>query len=75
MGTQAAPVAVPYQVYVQTHSALKTGLLGAAERVLAGRDERAAPGRHRVGRRRRVLAFPELAAYDRRSSEDLRQAA
>jgi MFS family permease len=31
MGTQAALVALPYQVYVQTHSALKTGLLGAAE--------------------------------------------
>jgi MFS family permease len=31
MGTQAALVALPYQVYVETHSALKTGLLGAAE--------------------------------------------
>jgi MFS family permease len=31
MGTQAALVALPYQVYVQTGSALKTGLLGAAE--------------------------------------------
>ena len=31
MGTQAALVALPYQVHVQTHSALKTGLLGAAE--------------------------------------------
>src|SRR5689334_24007308 len=31
MGTQAALVALPYQVYVQTHSALKTGLLGLAE--------------------------------------------
>jgi MFS family permease len=31
MGTQAALVALPYQAYVQTHSALKTGLLGAAE--------------------------------------------
>jgi MFS family permease len=31
MGTQAALVALPYQVYVETHSAFKTGLLGAAE--------------------------------------------
>jgi MFS family permease len=31
MGTQAALVALPYQVYVETHSALKTGMLGAAE--------------------------------------------
>jgi MFS family permease len=31
MGTQAALVALPFQVYVQTGSALKTGLLGAAE--------------------------------------------
>jgi MFS family permease len=31
LGTQAALVALPYQVYVQTHSALLTGLLGAAE--------------------------------------------
>ena len=31
MGTQAALVALPYQVYIETHSALKTGLLGAAE--------------------------------------------
>jgi MFS family permease len=33
MGTQAALVALPYQVYVQTRSALLTGLLGAAELV------------------------------------------
>jgi MFS family permease len=31
MGTQAALVALPYQVYVQTRSPLLTGLLGAAE--------------------------------------------
>jgi MFS family permease len=31
LGTQAGLVALPYQVYVQTHSALLTGLLGAAE--------------------------------------------
>src|SRR5437763_17136568 len=31
MGTQASLVALPYQVYVQTHSPLLTGLLGAAE--------------------------------------------
>jgi MFS family permease len=31
LGTQAALVALPYQVYVQTHSALLTGLLGAVE--------------------------------------------
>src|SRR3954468_22186897 len=31
MGTQAALVALPYQVYVQTRSALLTGLLGAVE--------------------------------------------
>jgi MFS family permease len=33
MGTQAALVALPYQVYVQTRSALLTGLIGAAELV------------------------------------------
>jgi MFS family permease len=33
LGTQAALVALPYQVYVQTESALLTGLLGAAELV------------------------------------------
>src|SRR4051812_25409333 len=33
LGTQAALVALPYQVYVQTRSALLTGLLGAAELV------------------------------------------
>jgi MFS family permease len=31
LGTQATLVALPYQIYVQTHSALLTGLLGAAE--------------------------------------------
>ena len=31
LGTQATLVALPYQVYVQTHSPLQTGLLGAAE--------------------------------------------
>jgi MFS family permease len=31
LGTQAGLVALPYQVYVETHSALLTGLLGAAE--------------------------------------------
>ncbi|MEA2219747.1 MAG: hypothetical protein QOJ35_2373 [Solirubrobacteraceae bacterium] len=33
LGTQAALVALPFQVYVQTRSALLTGLLGAAELV------------------------------------------
>jgi MFS family permease len=33
LGTQAALVALPYQVYIQTGSALLTGLLGAAELV------------------------------------------
>src|SRR3954454_17142154 len=33
MGTQTALVALPYQVYVQTRSALLTGLIGAAELV------------------------------------------
>src|SRR4051812_6098072 len=33
LGTQAALVALPYQVYVETRSALLTGLLGAAELV------------------------------------------
>jgi MFS family permease len=33
IGTQAALVALPYQVYIQTRSALLTGLLGAAELV------------------------------------------
>jgi MFS family permease len=33
LGTQAALVALPFQVYVQTESALLTGLLGAAELV------------------------------------------
>ena len=31
LGTQAALVALPYQVYIQTRSALHTGLLGLAE--------------------------------------------
>ena len=31
LGTQAALVALPYQIYVETHSALLTGLLGAVE--------------------------------------------
>jgi predicted MFS family arabinose efflux permease len=31
MGTQASLVALPYQLYVQTHSPFLTGLLGAAE--------------------------------------------
>ena len=31
MGTQAALVALPYQLYTQTHSALLVGLLGAVE--------------------------------------------
>ncbi|MGI9097631.1 MAG: MFS transporter [Solirubrobacteraceae bacterium] len=31
LGTQAALVALPYQVYIQTRSALLTGLLGAVE--------------------------------------------
>jgi MFS family permease len=31
MGTQAALVALPFQIYEQTHSALLTGLLGAVE--------------------------------------------
>jgi MFS family permease len=33
LGTQAALVALPYQVYVQTQSALDTGLIGAVELV------------------------------------------
>jgi predicted MFS family arabinose efflux permease len=33
LGTQAALVALPYQLYTQTHSAFLTGLLGAAELV------------------------------------------
>src|SRR4051812_11126293 len=33
LGTQAALVALPYQLYTQTHSALLTGLLGAVELV------------------------------------------
>ncbi|MEA2190682.1 MAG: hypothetical protein QOI73_803 [Solirubrobacteraceae bacterium] len=33
LGTQASLVALPFQIYVQTHSALLTGLLGAAELV------------------------------------------
>jgi predicted MFS family arabinose efflux permease len=31
MGTQATMVALPYQIYVQTHSALLVGMLGAVE--------------------------------------------
>jgi MFS family permease len=31
MGTQAALVALPYQLYVETHSAFLVGLLGAVE--------------------------------------------
>ena len=31
LGTQASLVALPYQIYTQTHSAFMTGLLGAAE--------------------------------------------
>src|SRR6478752_1348192 len=33
MGTQATLVALPYQIYVETHSALLVGLLGAVELV------------------------------------------
>jgi len=33
LGTQAALVALPYQLYVETHSAFLTGLLGAVELV------------------------------------------
>jgi MFS family permease len=33
LGTQASLVALPYQIYIETHSALLTGLLGAAELV------------------------------------------
>jgi MFS family permease len=33
LGTQAALVALPYQLYVETHSAFLTGMLGAAELV------------------------------------------
>jgi MFS family permease len=33
LGTQAALVALPYQLYTQTHSAFLTGLLGAVELV------------------------------------------
>jgi MFS family permease len=33
LGTQAALVALPYQLYVQTHSAFLTGMLGAVELV------------------------------------------
>src|SRR3954449_1879015 len=31
LGTQASLVALPYQIYVETHSAFLTGLLGAVE--------------------------------------------
>ncbi|MDX6689156.1 MAG: hypothetical protein QOG15_613 [Solirubrobacteraceae bacterium] len=31
LGTQASLVALPYQIFIETHSALLTGLLGAAE--------------------------------------------
>ena len=31
LGTQAALVALPYQLYVETHSAFLVGLLGAVE--------------------------------------------
>ena len=33
LGTQATLVALPYQIYVETHSALLVGLLGAVELV------------------------------------------
>src|ERR671931_623310 len=33
LGTQAALVALPYQLYTETHSAFLTGLLGAVELV------------------------------------------
>src|SRR3954449_11249315 len=33
LGTQASLVALPYQLYVETHSAFLTGLLGAVELV------------------------------------------
>ena len=33
MGTQATLVALPYQIYVETHSAFLVGLLGAVELV------------------------------------------
>jgi MFS family permease len=61
MGTQAALVALPYQVYVETHSALKTGLLGAAELgplVVMSLVSGALADR---GDRRRLLALDQIA--------------
>ena len=54
-GTQAALVALPYQVYVETRSALLTGLLGAR------RARTACVAAAGVV----VLAFPALARYDK----------
>ncbi|HEU4979043.1 MAG TPA: MFS transporter [Solirubrobacteraceae bacterium] len=56
LGTQASLVALPYQVYVQTHSALATGLLGAAELVpLASMALLGGAIADRVDRRRLLL--------------------
>jgi MFS family permease len=56
LGTQAALVALPYQVYVQTRSALDTGLIGAVELVpLASMALLGGAIADRVDRRRLLL--------------------
>jgi MFS family permease len=61
LGTQAALVALPYQVYVQTQSALLTGLLGAAELVpLAAMALLGGALADRMDRRR-LLALDQIA--------------
>ena len=52
LGTQAALIALPYRVYVETRSALLTGLLGARRARTARRDGTA---------RRHATLFPVLA--------------
>ena len=61
MGTQAALVALPFQVYTQTDSALLTGLLGAAE--LGPLVAMALLGGALADRfdRRRLLLFDQIA--------------
>jgi predicted MFS family arabinose efflux permease len=56
LGTQAALVALPYQLYTQTHSAFLTGLLGAVELVpLVSMSLLGGAVADRVDRRRVVL--------------------
>lgn len=69
LGTQAALVALPFQLYEQTRSAFLTGLLGAVELVPWRAGGGALLGQLRglaciVGAIAVVAAFPALIRYD-----------